>query len=132
MTNKRIRKKRVRDPVAEFEALSDAEKERIWESFNREIPRSELLPLTPAQRKQWERVKRKMGRPKVGEGAQVISLSVERRLLRAVDALARQAGISRAAVFARGAKTLLESTPEPPERRVGSDKALRARRRIAG
>jgi hypothetical protein len=52
-------RKRI-DPIAEFEALPDAEKERIWESFNREIPRSELRALTAAERKQWERVKRRM------------------------------------------------------------------------
>jgi len=60
MSSKRALKKEVHDPVAKFEALPEAEKERIWESFNREIPRSELRPLTPAQKKQWERVKRKM------------------------------------------------------------------------
>lgn len=46
--------------MAEFEALPEAEKERIWASFNREIPRSELRALTPTERKQWERMKRKM------------------------------------------------------------------------
>lgn len=131
MTKKRTRKQEVRDPVAEFEALPDAEKERIWESFNREIPRSELLPLTPAQRKQWERVKRKMGRPKIGEGAQVISLSVERGLLRAVDELARKRGTSRAAVFAKGARALLQ----PTAAKVRNATALKqppSRRRMAG
>jgi hypothetical protein len=60
MSNRSNRTRKRIDPVAEFEALPDAEKERIWESLNREIPRSELRPLTRTQRKQWERVKRKM------------------------------------------------------------------------
>lgn len=60
MTTASNRKRKRIDPVAEFEGLPDAEKERIWASFNRKIPRSELRALTPAERKQWERVKQKM------------------------------------------------------------------------
>jgi hypothetical protein len=36
---------------AKFSALSDAEKERVWESFNREIPKSEVCPLTAVERR---------------------------------------------------------------------------------
>jgi len=60
MSSKKKRTRKQIDPVAEFEALPTEEKERLWASLNREIPRSELRPLTPAEREQWQRVKRKM------------------------------------------------------------------------
>lgn len=87
--------------AAEFRALSDADKERVWESLNREIPVEELRPLTAAERKRWARVKRKVGRPKVGNGAVPVSVSLERGLLKRVDAEARRAGMGRSAFLGR-------------------------------
>jgi hypothetical protein len=83
--------------AAEFRALSDADKERVWESLNREIPADELRPLTAAERKRWARVKRKIGRPRVGNGAVPVSVSLERTLLKRVDAEARREGMTRSA-----------------------------------
>jgi hypothetical protein len=73
-----------------------------------------------------------MGRPKVGEGAQVISLSVERNLIRAVDELARASGTSRAAVFARGAKALLQTATAKARGAANVQKRPPTRRRLAG
>src|SRR4051812_43928058 len=81
--------------AAEFRAMSDADKERVWASLNREIPAEELRPLTAAERKRWARVKRKSGRPKVGKGAVPVSVSLERGLLERVDTEARRAGMDR-------------------------------------
>ena len=41
-----------------FLVLSDAEKEKVWRSLNREISAEETRPLSPAQRRQWARIKR--------------------------------------------------------------------------
>jgi hypothetical protein len=95
-----------RSAIDEFIALPDDEKERIWESFNREIPLRETRPLTPADRKLWEKAKQK-GRPTVGRGSKVISLSVERGLLDRADALAKRKGVSRAALVAAGLNAVL-------------------------
>ncbi len=57
-------------------------------------------PLTPAERKEWHRVKRKRGRPRVGLGFLRISVSMERGLLRRVNALARTRGLSRSKLLA--------------------------------
>jgi len=40
--------------VEEFLALPDEEKERIWESLNREIPESETTPLSKKEQAEWE------------------------------------------------------------------------------
>jgi hypothetical protein len=100
-------KKRRPGPVESFIALSDEAKERIWEGYNREIPLSETRPLTAAERKRWEKAKKRMGRPKVGRGAKVISLSVERGLLERADAYAQRTGMSRAQLVARGLENIL-------------------------
>lgn len=95
--------------AAEFRTLSEAEKERVWQSLNREIPAQELRPLTPAERKRWARIKRKIGRPKVGGGAVPVSVSLERRLLERVDAEARRGGMTRSAYLGRIIETALAS-----------------------
>src|SRR6476620_11184870 len=87
--------------AAEFRALSDAEKERVWQSLNREIRDEELRPLTAAERKRWARVKRKIGRPKVGRGAVPLSVSLERGLLERVDADGRRGGMTRSTYLGR-------------------------------
>jgi hypothetical protein len=88
-------------------ALSDADKERVWESFNREIPLEETKPLTPRQRELWKKAKRRVGRPKVGSGVKVISLSVEKGLLDRADAYAKATGLTRARIVAMGLEAVL-------------------------
>jgi formylmethanofuran dehydrogenase subunit A len=91
-------------------SLPDAQKEAVWESLNREIPIEETHPLTPAQRKLWQQVKRR-GRPKIGAGAKIISLSIERGLLDRADAYAKQHGLSRAQLVARGLEVVIGTEP---------------------
>ena len=58
-------------------------------------------PLTPAERDQWNRLRRKRGRPKVGQGFKRVSVSIEQGLLRRVNALAKKRRISRSKLFAQ-------------------------------
>jgi hypothetical protein len=90
-----------------FMALSDAEKDAEVAKYDRGADLRETKPLTPAQRKLWSKAKRKRGRPRLGKGVEVISLSVEKDLLRKADQMAESEGISRAAVFARGLQAML-------------------------
>jgi hypothetical protein len=64
-------------------------------------------PLSAADRARHARANRKGGRPKIGRGVKVISLSVEKELLAQADALARRRGMTRAALFTRGLKAVL-------------------------
>ena len=59
-----------------------------------------------------EQAKRKRGRPRVGRGVRVISVSVERDLLARADALARRLNISRAALIARALRVMLAAYGE--------------------
>lgn len=72
-------------------------------------------PPSPEAKGLWERAERKRGRPKKGQGAKVISVSVERRLLASSDRLAKRLGISRAALVARGLKAALTLAGEKEE-----------------
>jgi hypothetical protein len=95
--------------VAEtFLALSDEEKERQFREFDKEFIADSFKPLPPAQRKLWKHAKAKnTGRPRVGRGAKIISVSIERGLLKEVDAEAKSQGISRSELFARGWRKMI-------------------------
>ena len=100
--------------IEEFIALPDSEKERIFQEIEAESPESRLArsrPLNAKERRQWQRfqarAKARMGRPKIGQGAKTISLTVEKRLLKEADAYAKKHGISRAQLVAQGLRAIL-------------------------
>jgi len=78
-------------------------------ALDRPIEFSETRPLTAAEKCQWERTKRRPGRPRRGNGARVISLSVEQTLLEQADRAAQNAGLSRAALFEMGLRNILKT-----------------------
>lgn len=96
--------------IDEFMALPDEEKERQCREFDKPFIAETFRPLSPAQRALWEKAKRR-GRPRIGSGAKVISLTVERGLLKDADARARRLGISRAELVARALRALLARKP---------------------
>lgn len=96
-------------PVDQFLALSDYEKEAISREFDRPIHSSQMRPLTPAERRQWEKARRGRGRPKIGKGTQVVSITVEKDLLKWVDAYAKKIGFSRARLFGSALQEMREN-----------------------
>jgi hypothetical protein len=60
-----------------------------------------------AQQSQLQRAKRKRGRPKIGQGVRVISVSIERALLQKADRLARRLKVKRARLIARGLQAVV-------------------------
>lgn len=77
------------------EELAEATKQ-----FNEPFVVDRSRPLTPAEREQWNRIKRKRGRPKVGQVFKRVSVSIEQGLLGRATALARKRGVSRSKLFA--------------------------------
>jgi len=75
--------------------------------FEREFVADTFSPPTPAQEARWRRAARKRGRPRIGRGVKVISVSVEKQLLARSDALARRLKVRRAALVARGLRAVL-------------------------
>lgn len=97
--------------IDKFLSLSDAEKQIEVER----TAKARGKPLTPEQRKKWDQVqaelkdahRRKTGRPKVGQGARTISLTVEKGLLKRADAFAKKKKMSRAALVRMGLEAVL-------------------------
>lgn len=81
--------------------MTTEELERLTADLDEEFVIDKSRPLTPEEREVWQQIKRK-GRPKKGNGAKVISVSIERGLLTRSDHLAKKLGITRAALIARG------------------------------
>jgi hypothetical protein len=82
-----------------------------WEMTRGELARStkefdapfvieNARPLSAAERKEWQRLKRKRGRVKAGLGLRRISLSMDSELLRRVTELAKTRRMSRSKLFA--------------------------------
>jgi hypothetical protein len=93
--------------IEAFDALSDAEKRRAASEFDREFVADTFRPLTPAQRKLWQKAKRGPGRPRVGGGAKVVSVSIEKELLRRADALAKRRKLTRSELLADALRAAL-------------------------
>jgi hypothetical protein len=82
--------------------LADATKQ-----FDEPFVIDQSRPLTPSERKQWNRAKTKRGRPKAGQGFKRVSLSIEQGLLHRATALAKKRRISRSKLFAEAIEQTL-------------------------
>ena len=103
---------RRKDTVAEFEALPDAEKERRWLEIDRlttEQVAKRSKPLNAEERELWQKFKRKVGRPRLGKGVRVVSVGLERELLKKADALAKRRGVNRSALVSEALRALIAS-----------------------
>ena len=89
------------------------ELERLTADLDEEFVADKARPLSPEQRRWWQAVKRKLGRPKRGAGAKVISLSVERGLLAKSDRLAKKLHITRAALVDQALRAMLKAQRSP-------------------
>jgi hypothetical protein len=88
-----------------YEAMNAQELARATRDLERERPGLPGKALTAAQRSRFRRALR--GRPSVGQGVKVISLSVEKSLLSRTDAAAAQAGLKRAQFVAKALEQAL-------------------------
>jgi macrodomain Ter protein organizer (MatP/YcbG family) len=82
--------------------LADATKQ-----FDEPMVVDRSRPLTPEEREQWERAKRKRGRPRVGRGCKRVSISLEKGLLRRINAYAKKRRITRSGLVAEMFEELL-------------------------
>jgi hypothetical protein len=101
-----------KDSVSAFEALSDSEKERIWREIDQLTPEQiagKSRRLNSEERALWNKFKRKVGRPRIGQGVKVVSVGVEKNLLKKTDALAKRRGVNRSALVNEALKALIVS-----------------------
>lgn len=93
--------------IKRYQEMNAVELAQATAEFDKEFVADTFGPLAPELAKRWERAKRKPGRPRMGKGAKVISVSVEGELLARSDALARRLKVRRAQLIARGLRAVL-------------------------
>lgn len=87
--------------------VNSVDLEEAARSFEKEFIADEAREPNELERAEWNKAKRKRGRPAVGDGSRTISVSVEKRLLKDADRLAKRLSISRAKLIACGLKKML-------------------------
>jgi hypothetical protein len=105
------KKSSKKSPIERFMALSDAEKEAEVAPFEKGNFGLGLpgRALNPSERKKWQRIKRGLGRPKIGQGAAIVPVSIERGLLQQVDAYARANHLKRSQMVAEGLRLVMRT-----------------------
>lgn len=98
-----MKKKRNRQP---FDDLTRAEKEAIYQECESERP-EDGAPLTARDRRLHRNAGLRVGRPRIGQGAERINISMERGLLKTADAVAKQRGMTRARLIAESVKAYI-------------------------
>ena len=102
----------MRKTTKPYQQMNTRELAEATAEFDKEFIIDQCVPMTPAERAQWERIRRKRGRPRKGKGVQVISVSVEKDLLARSDRLARRLGVTRAGLIARSLSATLVAVGE--------------------
>ena len=100
-------KKRSNRGAEAFSRMTTAELKAATAEFDREMVRDSFRSLSPKAKANWRMARQRPGRPRQGEGAKMISVTVEKSLLAQSDALAKNMGVTRAGLIARGLKAVL-------------------------
>jgi hypothetical protein len=97
----------VRKRPKQHSDITPKELAKATAKFDRELIIDESTEPTAQQKAQWQRAKRKRGRPKIGKGVRLISVSIEQGLLERTDQLARRLKVQRTKLIARGLEAIL-------------------------
>ena len=92
----------AKHPQKPYAEMTTKELAKATAKFDRELVIDESTEPTAQQKAQWQRAKRKRGRPKVGKGVRLISVSIERGLLERTDRLARRLKVQRTKLIGAG------------------------------
>ena len=95
----------------EFDALSADDKEKVWNYYDRKIPLCETRDPTPAERARMKRIQKDAGRSRIGEGAKLVAVTIEKGLLQRADEYAKGKGMKRAELIARGLLLAMGESP---------------------
>lgn len=98
---------RKKSSIEQFLSLSEAEKQKEIAPFEKQELTVKTRPLTPAERKFWNSIKRGLGRPKIGKGAVVVPISLERGFLQEVDAFAKANHLKRSQMVSEGLRLVM-------------------------
>jgi hypothetical protein len=90
--------------------MTTAELREATKEFDEEFIGDTFGPPTAKQRAQDRRARLKRGRPRNGQGAKTISVTVEKQLLAKTDRLAKKLKVPRAVLIARGLQAVVSAT----------------------
>jgi hypothetical protein len=89
-----------------FDAMTDEQRAKVFAELESETPeqrKSRSRPLNAEERAWWKKTQTKLkaGRPKFGRnGTRIVSVTVEKSLLKHADAYAKSKGMKRSELFA--------------------------------
>ena len=89
-----------------LDAMTDQQRAKVFAELEAESPeqrQARSKPLNAEERAWWKRVQKKLkaGRPKFGKnGTRIVSVTVEKALLKQADAYAKAKGMKRSELFA--------------------------------
>ncbi len=98
-----------KQPAKRYQEMNACELAKATAAFDKEMVVDRSRELTAEEQAQWRRARQKAGRPKVGRGVQVISVSIEKGLLTRTDRLARKLQLPRTQLIALGLEAVLEN-----------------------
>jgi hypothetical protein len=101
------RKRPQRAAAKPYWEMTTEELQRATAEFDGEAAADTFGEPTSQQRAQDRRARRKRGRPRIGLGAQTISVTIEKGLLAQADRLARKLRVHRAQLIARGLQAIV-------------------------
>ena len=105
---KRPRKAVRKRPTKPLTSMTAPELAEATAEFDEEFVADSFDEPSRRQEAQLARAKRKRGRPKLGKGVKVISVSIERELLAKTDRLAKQLKVPRTTLISRGLEAVLD------------------------
>lgn len=94
-------------PSRPYVTMTANELAKAAAKFDRELIIDSSRGMTAPEKAQWQTAKRKPGRPRTGKGVQVIFVSIEKKLLKKTDLLAKKLGVPRTQLIARGLTALV-------------------------
>jgi len=90
-----------------FDALTDAQKEAVYQRCEK-VHAEDGIQLNEKDRRLHRKAGLSVGRPRIGQGAKRINVSVERVLLKTADAVAKKRGMTRARLIGESLRAYLK------------------------
>jgi hypothetical protein len=94
-----------------FTEMTEAQRNDAIAKYDREMPGTPGKPLSARGKAEHAKARRRAraGRPRIGHGAKRVLITVERGLLKRADAYAREHGLNRSELIARGLASIIGS-----------------------
>ena len=94
-----------------YDEMTAAELQKATGEFDRELPVGPDglpgRPMNAGERRKWNAVRRKMGRPRIGKGVKRVMISLEADLLKRSDVFARRHHLNRSQLISAGLRKLM-------------------------